>query len=57
MVKTTTVRISIKSSVVANALLETVNEARKGKNKDELSKSQLIAFAIESLTVKMGVNK
>lgn len=57
MKKTTTVRTSIKASLIADNMMARINKARTKKNKDELSKSQIIDVAIENLTVQMGIEK
>lgn len=51
----TTVRTSIAASNMATLLTERINKERKKLKKDELSKSKVIAIAIENLDIKSAV--
>jgi hypothetical protein len=57
MANTVNVRTSKNAGQVADELLPKINKLRKKEKKEPLSKSQLIALAIENLTIEMGVAK
>ncbi len=57
MATTTAVRTSKGAAAMAKLLTARINKECKKAKKEPLSQSQLIALAIEKLTVEMGVNK
>lgn len=57
MVNTTNVRTTILARDMANHMMARINKARAKKKLPPLSQSQVIALAIENLTVEQGVNK
>lgn len=57
MASTAAVRTSKQAIEMASLLTKLINKQRKKAKKEPLSQSQVIALAIESLTIEMGVNK
>lgn len=53
----TTVRTSIVARDMAKLITARINKERKKLKKEPLSQSQVIALAIENLTVEMGIAK
>lgn len=57
MANTVNIRTTTQARAFAQNLLSRINKERKKAKKEPLSQSQVIALAIENLTVEMGVNK
>lgn len=57
MATTTAVRTSKDAAAIAKVLTARINKERKKAKKEPLSQSQLIALAIENLTIEMGISK
>lgn len=57
MATTAATRTSKDAIAMAKVLTARINKERKKAKKEPLSQSQVIALAIENLTVEMGVNK
>lgn len=57
MASTTAVRTSKEAVAMAKLLTARINKERKKLKKEPLSQSQVIALAIENLTVEMGARK
>jgi len=57
MATTTGVRTSKEAIAMAQVLTARINKLRKKEKKEPLSQSQVIALAIENLTVQMGIDK
>jgi hypothetical protein len=54
---TVNVRTTTQARAFAQNMLTRINKERKKAKKEPLSQSQVIALAIENLTVEMGVAK
>lgn len=57
MATTTAVRTSKEAAAIAKMQTARINKERKKAKKEPLSQSQVIALAIENLTVTMGVER
>lgn len=57
MANTVNIRTTTQARAFAQNLLSRINKERKKAKKEPLSQSQVIALAIENLTVEMGVEK
>jgi len=57
MANTVNIRTTTQARAFAQSLLARINKERKKAKKEPLSQSQVIALAIENLTVEIGVNK
>lgn len=57
MATTTAVRTSKDAVAMAKLLTARINKERKKAKKELLSQSQVIALAIENLTIEQGVSK
>lgn len=57
MANTVNIRTTTQARAFAQNLLSRINKERKKAKKEPLSQSQVIALAIENLTVEMGVAK
>ena len=57
MATTTATRTSKEAVAMARLMTARINKQRKKEKKEPLSQSQVIALAIENLTIEMGVNK
>jgi uncharacterized protein YkwD len=57
MANTVNVRTTAQARAFAQNILARINKERKKAKKEPLSQSQVIALAIENLTVQMGVEK
>jgi len=57
MANTVNVRTTTQARAFAQNLLLRINKERKKVKKEPLSQSQVIALAIENLTVEIGVAK
>jgi hypothetical protein len=57
MATTAATRTSKEAIAMAKLMTARINKLRKKDKKEPLSQSQVIALAIENLTVEMGVNK
>ncbi len=57
MATTTAVRTSKEAAAIAKLQTARINKQRKKDKKEPLSQSQVIALAIENLTIEMGIAK
>lgn len=57
MPNTVNIRTTVQARDLAKHLTARINKERKKAKKEPLSQSQVIALAIENLTVEMGVLK
>lgn len=57
MANTVNIRTTTQARAFAQNMLARINKERKKAKKEPLSQSQVIALAIENLTVEMGVAK
>ena len=57
MPNTVNIRTTTQARAFAQNLLARINKERKKAKKEPLSQSQVIALAIENLTIEMGIAK